>query len=243
MIYPRGAEVSGKVAGWALAADEAKPIRAPTGVSPAPYPENSQSADGGWVDESADLTPAQVQEIRNSLNKSRFAVLHDAVRQDRFVRQLNDALNVWHSSRTDPPPDPQGAFARVQAVGAALNKAKSAFAGLREGERDLFAMLQCDISAIEARLTDVAEKSERVASSLKLSLGQKFDAPPGRWAMYLAWRSASAYREAFGKAPSASPGSVFFNLVNLVLHLVDLGEADENGNGAIGRDALKAILK
>jgi len=37
MIYPRGAEVSGKVAGWALAAGEAKKISGPTEASPKPY--------------------------------------------------------------------------------------------------------------------------------------------------------------------------------------------------------------
>ncbi len=189
-------------------------------------------APSGWA-EPVRLTDEKRDMIRNELSVRRLAAFKDRDRQDAFLKRIEAAL-TYLRARKGARPDPHQSQDRIAALQKALVAAQQAVD--RMGQPERAAMEHGQAGQLTAFAQDVARmqaQAERAADALALPRGPQ-DRDRDR-ARLLVQQMAEGWLFVFGRKPSANEDGAFFAVANIVLGQV--------GEPAIGKDALRAILK
>ena len=186
----------------------------------------------GWA-KPVKLTDEQRDMICRELSGRRLAVFRGTDRQDAFLKRIEGAFSYLRT-REGVRSDVHQSQDRIAALQKALVAAQQAID--RMGQPERAAIEHGHAGQLAAFAQDVARmraRAESAADDLAMPRGPQ-DRDRDR-ARLLVQQMAEGWFFVFERKPSAKEDGAFFAVVNIVLGQV--------GESAIGKDALRAILK
>lgn len=184
----------------------------------------------GW-EQPVKLTDEQRDMIVRTLNSYRKPKkLRDRDVQDAILRRIEGALTylsaLSDNRETNEP------FDRVSDFSRSIHDTLKQVARLKEGERDNFELLGCEIEKLEDDMMKTANAALRVMSGLKIGQGEKYGTPEKARSQFLADQLGSLWRVHL-ELPTGQ-NSAFRDFLDVV--------CDQMGLETLGRDALDGVL-